>query len=1014
MANLINSQRSVLKATYVPTKSDPTTSNTSRVVEKVALIRQLNLQPNEFTDLKENKIVKGLSVNLDNVKNSPFKNSNVPLVDLIQKLTTDNSPTTTGTYAPLLANVSNEQLSIFSQTLAGERQNVVNTVSSHINQMKEAYKKAFPNSSTQKEKVINWAIKNKTEDAAKLQKLMTTQMPMTSEKVMTTDATTNIVGNTVANFVNNMSDAANTAVSVANSFLDRFKIEPVGRLHLERIEMTPVGIEHGELVHSVPLTPQETVNISHREWSTTTQTFENIVSDSLTNFSEQGVVDKTDIAQATTNESRQQSSLDVNGNVSASYSGAGFSVTASTGIDYNTHSDDFKSVKDSLAHSVAITRTASARARKDHRTSFRVSSVAGTEDLAVQVLTNPTNNAIRVDYFQLMRKWQVNLIRYGLRMTYDLVLPNPGSSLIIKVLLLDSLKQAISANHAFSVTLNQITTTSWQSLEEQFGVSLDPPPVDPFQTMQAGALENSKDSYTSVPVQLQIPDGYEVTGGQFFARIHWVGNAMQLEVAGEAHDPGSTPVDGGGQFVDNNGNPTSDAVVGVTLTANSIVGRTGNVAILVSHYNVAEGGWTLKLQASPTSAAIEAWQSSVLDKLRDADTAMYQASLQKLKDQYATLQEEIGEFDALTLRRMEREEIMKGLLQWLFGPSFQLQPDVLDQYLNDPQTAIFQSGDNVAWQIVMQYGEYIKYIHNAIEWENVLFFPYPYFWDASSRWPFKLFLVHPDPEHRSFLRAGCARVVLTIRPGFEASFAAFMESYSLSTILSSDHPYITIGNEIRDFAMTNYEAIPPANPDKNVRPLLFPEQRKAWSDMQKLILLIEHYNTDQHDVGSTVAINAGNNQQVTPSSMKGIEYGTTLVIDPGTNNEESILVTAITNTSFYANFINAHPVNAKMVIDSDVKLYPDDLNTLKAYTGTNNLPLKDPWGKPFIYVYPGLHGDYDLVCYGKDGVEGGDGLDADITSWAEGSTVSTWYEYTPTSALDVVINSALTTKADPA
>jgi len=41
----------------------------------------------------------------------------------------------------------------------------------------------------------------------------------------------------------------------------------------------------------------------------------------------------------------------------------------------------------------------------------------------------------------------------------------------------------------------------------------------------------------------------------------------------------------------------------------------------------------------------------------------------------------------------------------------------------------------------------------------------------------------------------------------------------------------------------------------------------------------------------------------------------------------------------------------------------------------------DPWGNPYAYVCPGEHGDYDIVSYGRDGRPGGEGLDADITSW---------------------------------
>jgi general secretion pathway protein G len=42
----------------------------------------------------------------------------------------------------------------------------------------------------------------------------------------------------------------------------------------------------------------------------------------------------------------------------------------------------------------------------------------------------------------------------------------------------------------------------------------------------------------------------------------------------------------------------------------------------------------------------------------------------------------------------------------------------------------------------------------------------------------------------------------------------------------------------------------------------------------------------------------------------------------------------------------------------------------------------DPWGHPFVYVFPGEHGDDpDITSYGADGQPGGDGINADIVSW---------------------------------
>jgi general secretion pathway protein G len=82
----------------------------------------------------------------------------------------------------------------------------------------------------------------------------------------------------------------------------------------------------------------------------------------------------------------------------------------------------------------------------------------------------------------------------------------------------------------------------------------------------------------------------------------------------------------------------------------------------------------------------------------------------------------------------------------------------------------------------------------------------------------------------------------------------------------------------------------------------------------------------------------------------------------------------------------------------DNGFYPDTEQGLEALVekpATGRIPPKyrdggyleqkkipaDPWGTPYIYISPGLYGDYDIFSYGADGKEGGDGKDADIQSW---------------------------------
>jgi general secretion pathway protein G len=43
--------------------------------------------------------------------------------------------------------------------------------------------------------------------------------------------------------------------------------------------------------------------------------------------------------------------------------------------------------------------------------------------------------------------------------------------------------------------------------------------------------------------------------------------------------------------------------------------------------------------------------------------------------------------------------------------------------------------------------------------------------------------------------------------------------------------------------------------------------------------------------------------------------------------------------------------------------------------------LIDPWGRQYLYRFPGEHGEFDLYTLGADDQEGGEGENRDLTSW---------------------------------
>jgi general secretion pathway protein G len=64
-----------------------------------------------------------------------------------------------------------------------------------------------------------------------------------------------------------------------------------------------------------------------------------------------------------------------------------------------------------------------------------------------------------------------------------------------------------------------------------------------------------------------------------------------------------------------------------------------------------------------------------------------------------------------------------------------------------------------------------------------------------------------------------------------------------------------------------------------------------------------------------------------------------------------------------------------------LRVKPQNVNQWQGPYLPQDIP-KDPWGREYIYKFPGEHGDEpDIICLGADGQPGGEGIAADVMSW---------------------------------
>jgi type II secretion system protein G len=618
--------------------------------------------------------------------------------------------------------------------------------------------------------------------------------------------------------------------AAVKSMRSRFQVEPVGLLHLERLGFTPAGIERGELVYSLPLAPGEEVALTYREWSNTAEEFQKIVTDFLETYSEEGVTEKSELSQATS--SQTQHAMGFNAGVTASGQFGAVNIAATTG--FNLSEASTKSEQSSRNQSAQVTRKASSRAKQEHKMSFTTSTASGTEQTTSRTIKNPHDDAVvRVDYYQLVRKWNVDLFRYGVRLTYDLAIPEPGADIMSKINELEQLSGVLDVPFGdpnatvdwakFTLTPGDLTRADFATKAAQYGAAVNAPP-DATKSVIA-SWNRSWNSYESswnadaFSLPLKIDEGYTVASGVIAqTHVNWPGHGYPENVyeADWVEPP---------------------------------AGAHGTVAVIGRSRNNASMEVVAQLDLTLNAEAFAAWQLTAWATIRDAANAQYYEQRQSIKDRISQLEQELAGEDPLSLRKIEREEVMKGVLRWLFGPNFRFRPGNLPASLYDPTTAAV--ADAQSWATMLLQGEVIKFIHQAIEWENMVYVLYPYFWSPPGSWKAKENVRHPDLLHRAFLKAGSARVVLTIRPGYEQDFMAIVES-GVAGGLPGNHPYMKIAEELQAYANTTYPGMKPAN-TPSARPLLTYRQRQAWDEMVAIIAALDAYRDANGGVYPTTA-----------------------------------------------------------------------------------------------------------------------------------------------------------------
>src|SRR5450631_2792775 len=598
----------------------------------------------------------------------------------------------------------------------------------------------------------------------------------------------------------------NRAVIAARGLTINTTVSPIGMLNLERLEMAPAGLERGELIATIPLAPLEETAVVQKEWSVTTKEFTSIVTDSLESYSETGVTDNTELAQSTTSQLQHSNQFNITGTVSGGIP----LISGSASSGFTGQDSESDSATDSRKHATAVTQKASARAKQEHKTTISTTTVSGSSETTSRMLKNPSpTDPIRIDYFSLLRKWRVRLYRYGLRLTYDVVVPEPAGSLRDAHAKLDELTSQIGP-FTFGLRIEDVKPdpASFNRLVDTYGTGLPTLPR-PLVFMPVGGpvagLANDG-NWRFYQVEFDVPGGMQIQKIQLVAML---GNATQVSRQFNLLTFGAP----WGDDLSNHGGVFLNQDLQFSNGWYFMHGATGHQTITYELVWIDAGAIVFNITYEPTDQALTDWQTAAWNACYSAAQAQYYAQQQEIAAQIAALQDRLNNVDTLTLRREESDEIMKSVLRSLLGTDFDFMPaDVIAAFVKAGVDTTHGLGfvgttsglDPGQWSTLRLHEEEVRFINQAIEWENVVTYLYSYFWDVPASWDFIRQIRHQDLARQAFLRSGSARVVLTVRKGWEKAWVQFVEGGFKGATIPDDHPYLTIASEIAAYDDRNY------------------------------------------------------------------------------------------------------------------------------------------------------------------------------------------------------------------
>ncbi|MCX8522441.1 hypothetical protein OF897_00700 [Chryseobacterium formosus] len=370
------------------------------------------------------------------------------------------------------------------------------------------------------------------------------------------------------------------------------------------------------------------------------------------------------------------------------------------------------------------------------------------------------------------------IYNYGKRMMFEFMIPEPAKLHSLGVKMIDASTQIVkpidpreSSVHQMKDFISLSSDTTMKYWLSRFNVEIDEFPIATFNINKSfhekdpshTGKDDDKVQVTNGSGEVEIPEGYMVD------QVNYIFNTYPHGFHG-SHQAFMTIAGRPLPWITSIHETQKHGILSGLNVKNKLA-----FSFATGESPIMEG--SLDVRCNLTPEAKNAWLQKTFNKIIEA----YEIELEKYNQALAeakALGVQIKGSNPGFYRKIENTILRKNCISYMIDQNTNTALTFgKGKYHNNGYTSgneTFLNTDIKVDSSLDQYAAFVKFMEQAFEWDIMSYYFYPFYWGDREKWSNMYQFDDNDPTFRAFMQSGMARVIVTVRPGFEEAVRHFL------------------------------------------------------------------------------------------------------------------------------------------------------------------------------------------------------------------------------------------------